>query len=288
MTMTATSTDHAHAMQCLEVWGGNQAIQTEVSVPGIDAWISSIPYRGEADGGDVHYLSMCGAGRVSRFALADVSGHGDAVGELGGRLHKLMRKYIGTPDQTAFARAINDEFSKLSDRGQFATALLATYFAPTHHLIVCNLGHPRAMRFNAFTGTWAWLSQGMVRRIPDMHNLPLGIIEGTQYVQFAVPLGQGDVVVVYTDSLSEAMSPQGDMLGAEGLLELVRLSPIGAPAGLGLSILSAVAAYRGGGVPDDDETLLVLHHNATPPPKQSAGEKLRVMARMLGLGLGGD
>jgi hypothetical protein len=46
-----------------------------------------------------------------------------------------------------------------------------------------------------------------------------------------------------------------------------------------------VAAYRGARPPNDDETLLVLHHNAMNPPAQSLGEKLRVMARMLGLDL---
>jgi len=46
-----------------------------------------------------------------------------------------------------------------------------------------------------------------------------------------------------------------------------------------------VATYRGTLPSNDDETLLVLHHNATNPPAQSLGEKLGVMARMLGLDL---
>ncbi len=89
----------------MEVWGGNGAIHNAISVPGIDAWISSDPYEGNAYGGDIHSVSMCGAGRISRFAIADVAGHGAAVGELAHRLRSLMRKYINTLDQTRFARA---------------------------------------------------------------------------------------------------------------------------------------------------------------------------------------
>lgn len=63
-------------MQCMEVWGGNTAIDSGLSVPGIDAWIHSQPSRGQRSGGDIYYASMCGAGRIGRFVLADVSGHG--------------------------------------------------------------------------------------------------------------------------------------------------------------------------------------------------------------------
>ncbi len=48
-------------------------------------------------------------------------------------------------------------------------------------------------------------------------------------------------------------------------------------------MLAAAVTYRSGAPAKDDETLLVLHHNAAKPPKQSIGQKMHVMARMLGL-----
>jgi hypothetical protein len=281
----ARGRDQHHAMQCLEVWGGNKAVETSLSVPGIDAWVSSIPYQGDADGGDVHYLSMCGAGRISRFTVADVAGHGTSAGELGQLLRKLMRKHIRTLDQTVFARTLNDGFSHLAKDGHFATAVLATYFAPTDHLIICNLGHPRPLWYRSETATWVALDHVFSEPLPELHNLPLGIIEGTQYMQFAVKLGEHDMVLLFTDSLIEACNPEGRMLNEAGLLALVQRLPAGSPATIGRSILESVAAYRGARPPNDDETLLVLHHNAMNPPAQSLGEKLRVMARMLGLDL---
>jgi hypothetical protein len=69
-----------HALQCMEIWGGNRAAREWVSVTGIDAYVFSLPYGGQSSGGDIHYVSLCGGGKIARFAVADVSGHGDAVG----------------------------------------------------------------------------------------------------------------------------------------------------------------------------------------------------------------
>ena len=213
--------ESVHALQCMEVWGGNEAIHSAVSVPGIDAWIASDPYEGAADGGDVHYVSMCGGGRTSRFVVADVSGHGAVAGELAGRLRWLMRKYINTPDLTRFARSLNREFSALAQKDRFATALLTTYYAPTDHLIVCNIGHPPPLWFHAKSRTWEVLTHDIPQRAATVMNLPLGIIEPTDYAQFAVKLSKGDLVLLYTDSLIESSDAEGNQLGESGLLSLV-------------------------------------------------------------------
>jgi hypothetical protein len=77
----------AHALQCMEVWGGNTAVESGISIPGIDAWVFSQPFHAQASGGDVHYVSMCGMGRIGRFMMADVSGHGTQVSELVAHAH---------------------------------------------------------------------------------------------------------------------------------------------------------------------------------------------------------
>lgn len=64
----------AQRVQCMEVWGGNSAVATKLEVAGLDAWLSCQPYQGAGQGGDIHYVSTCGSGRVSRFVIADVSG----------------------------------------------------------------------------------------------------------------------------------------------------------------------------------------------------------------------
>jgi len=273
----------SHAMRCMEVWGGNERTDRGLSVPGIDAWISSSPHDDGSGGGDIHYVSLCGGGRIARFAIADVSGHGAEASEVAVALRGLMRKYINTPNQARFARALNRSFSRLARPGRFATAVLTTYFAPTDHLIITNAGHPRPLWYHAPSSTWLRIEEDMPQRADKVRNLPLGVIEPTEYVQFAVPLSRGDLVVIYTDALIEARGPDGQMLGEDGLLELVRSLDVAAPQDFHTALLDEVAAFRGGEPAADDETVLVLHHNAADPPRQSLGEMMRVMAHMVGL-----
>jgi hypothetical protein len=96
------------ALQCFNIWGSNKRAQDAVSVPGIDAWIQSMSFDNDDQGGDVHYNSMCGAGAISGFSLLDVSGHGELAGAFANRLHQLMRKHINTLDQTRFAQSIKN------------------------------------------------------------------------------------------------------------------------------------------------------------------------------------
>ena len=135
--MTAP-TPESRRIACMEVWGGHEAFEGGVSVPGNDVFVSCSPHTGDVRGGDIYYVSNCAAGIISRFVLADVAGHGSVVSSTASGLRDLMRRYINTPDQTKFARALNRRFS--SDAGRFATAVLVSYFAPTDHAIICGHG----------------------------------------------------------------------------------------------------------------------------------------------------
>lgn len=274
-----------HEMQCLEVWGGNVAAHSGVSVPGIDAWVYSEPFAGEAHGGDIHYVSMCGAGRVARFILADVSGHGGAVSDLAAKLRRLMHRNIGTPDQTRFARALNRAFSRLSKDGVFATAVMTSYFSPTDQLIVCLAGHPRPLWFSASDGRWRLLSHKAQGDTRDKSDIPLGIIPTTEYHQFAVTLHRGDIVILYSDALIEAKAQTGEMLGENGLLRVVATLDPTEPSVFGRSLIDAVDHASGGSLAarDDDLTLLLLHHNGANPEPVSLTHKMRMMLKMMGI-----
>ena len=100
-------------MQCMEVWGGNQAADNGVTMAGLDVWIYSKPY-GESDGGgDVYYVSSCATNRITRLLVADVSGHGKAVQDLATELRRLMRRYVNHIDQNRFVRSMNEQFAAL-------------------------------------------------------------------------------------------------------------------------------------------------------------------------------
>jgi len=283
MAATAADSTESRFMQCMEIWGGNRAANSAVSIHGIDAWVFSEPYAGHTSGGDIHYVSMCGGGNIGRFVVADVAGHGSAVGEMAVNLRSLMAKHINRVDQTQFVRALNQEFARLGQAGTFATALLATYHAPTDRLITCNAGHPTPLWYRMDKRTWQWLEHDVPDRLESASNLPLGVIHPTHYHQFAVGLAKGDLILIYTDSLIEAKSPQGRQLGEKGLLDLVHRLDVQRPGQFCPDLLESVRVYRGEATLEDDVTVLLLHHNAADPPPHSLGEWAKVIAKMTGL-----
>lgn len=280
----ANDAQPVHAVSCMEIWGGNSALDNAVSTPGIDAWVVSQPYKGHAAGGDIHYVSMCASGRIARFVVADVSGHGDEVSRTAKVLRDLMRRNMNTLDQTKFARALNDAFQMAGEgNGRFATALLASYFSPTDQLVVCNAGHPRPMWYRAEKRQWTVLHHEVDGSLTEANDLPLGIIEPTSYHQFSVKLAKGDLVLVMTDGLLEARGQDGRMLGEEGLLEMLQELDPSRPQSLQNALIEKVAQYRGGAAADDDLTLVLLHHNGANPPVYSVGTYAKAIAKMMGI-----
>jgi len=251
-------------MRCMEVWGGNTATDNGVAMAGLDAWVHSQPYRGAA-GGDVYLMSNCATGRITRLLLADVSGHGQAVSETGVALRRIMRRYLNYIDQSRFVGELNREFNSLSAEGGFATAVAATYWAPTRVLVTCNAGHPRPLWYRARHREWGFLEYDGDADDQQLRNLPLGVIEPTPYRQFGVRLSPDDLVLFYTDSLIEAQSPDGRHFGQQGLLELVRGLDSSDPPTLLAQLVDESRRFRGGTEVQDDETILLIRQNGQQP-----------------------
>lgn len=278
-----------YRLRAFEIRGGNGPADERLTLPGFEAFVYALPL-GEA-GGDLRFVSTCAMGQIVRFTLADISGHGPDAGDWALRLRALIRKHINHPNPAKFARALNWEFSRLADAGGFATALIATYFAPTDHLIVCNAGHPRPLLYRAAAGRWELLDETVSEVLPSdraretgISNLPLGVITPTSYPLFAVRLEPGDVYIAYTDAIIESTDARGRQLGESGLLELAQHltpEPHEDPGAIGQSLLASVQA-RAAAPSSDDLTLLVLRHTATDPPSGPVA-RLKALGRLVGL-----
>jgi sigma-B regulation protein RsbU (phosphoserine phosphatase) len=96
----------------------------------------------------------------------------------------------------------------------------------------------------------------------SVDGLPLGMIPGTNYQQTAVQLLPGDLIVLYTDGVSESFNSAEQELGFEGLLQLARNVPVHSPAAAGFALLAAVDQFRNGEPRRDDATVLVLQRQA--------------------------
>ncbi len=272
-----------HTMQCMEVWGGNEAADSTMRMPGLDAWVYSRPYKGDAGGGDVHYLSRCGTGRIARLLVADVSGHGAAVNDIAINLRTLMRRYVNFLDQTKFVDSLNREFAGLTDSGLFATAVVGTYWAPTQYLVTCNAGHPPPFRYRARTKSWDLLEPMTDSKAGDLANIPLGIFDPTRYDQFGARLERDDLVLIYTDSLIEAGPIVGQMLGTAGLLRILSTLDASKPDRLIEALVRKIHEHAGTENLGDDATVLLMRNTAEGAPKMNLKESLNAVWLFLGL-----
>jgi phosphoserine phosphatase RsbU/P len=273
-----------HTLQCMEIWGGIEPVERAVSTPGLDLWVYSQPFEGDAQGGDVYYVTLCGGGIITRIVVADVSGHGSSVAEFSLSLRSLVRQNINQKSQKRLVERLNRQFTEMAGLRRFATALVVTYLASTNRLSICNAGHPRPLFFNEATGTWSLLAPRNGGP-DDGGNLPFGLDEETRYQLFELTLARGDRVVFYTDALIEAADAAGKLLGEAGLLDAAgRLDAAEkSPGEIGAGLLRQVDRHRGCAQAGDDVTLIVLHHRATGPRRLSVGQKVDVYAKVFGL-----
>jgi hypothetical protein len=239
-------------MKCLEVWGGNEPVNSAVALSGLDAWVYSQPYSDATSGGDVYFASSCATGRIARLLVADVSGHGAAVSEMGIKLRTLMRRYVNYRNQRNFVRQLNEQFTTVSDSATFATALAFTFYAPTRELTLSNAGHPPPLIYRVAEKRWHYID----RALGAAGDIPWGIDEVTDYSQASLRMNPGDLVLCYTDFLPEARKPDGAFLGQQGLLALVSALDVSTPSQLIPSLLQAVASA--GYATDDDVTAMLF------------------------------
>jgi len=276
MVSAGPTTQH---MQCMEVWGGSQLTAAGVAFGGLDAWVYSKPYGEAQAGGDVYYASSCATGRISRLLLADVSGHGSKVAATAGELRTLMRRFVNRLDQAEFVRLLNQQFMELSQEdGSFATAVVSTYFAPSRRLTVCNAGHPRPLMYSVKKRHWDFLGlhDGIVKSTPG--NIPLGMLDISDYEQFDVELEPGDCVVSFTDALIESRDSDGKDLGEAGVLRILRQLGDVDPHKLIDALLKEIADRHPTNLTEDDVTVLVVRANERPA-RHSFADKLKALGR---------
>ena len=258
--MRVAETDEVHRLACLELRGGNHLAAYSVRLPGLAGWISCHPLNPSRNGGDVYYVSACSRGVVARVVLADVTGHGQAVSAAAMRLHDALRQHVDEWDQSALIRQLNDNFLEGAQGAEFATAFVASFYSDSGELLFTNAGHVPPLWYRAATREWSLLhdSTPLSKKIVD---LPLGVIAGTSYRQTAVQLEPDDLLLLYTDGISEARNESGAQLGLERLLSIARKLPVESPVIAGKALLAAVTRFRGTVPPADDETVVALQRH---------------------------
>jgi serine phosphatase RsbU (regulator of sigma subunit) len=277
----------AQHMQCMEVWGGSQLTSRCVEFGGLDTWVYSKPFGKAHAGGDVYYASSCATGRISRLLLADVAGHGQTVAATAADLRTLMRRFVNRLDQTEFVRLLNQQFAALPRTGAFATAIVTTFFEPSRRLTVCNAGHPRPLLYRAAQRQWDFLGGQETGSRSAPSNIPLGLFDAAEYEQFDIELQPGDCLLSFTDALIESRDADGEMLGEDGLLRIVRVLGDVDPQKMIETLLGEIERRYPENLSEDDVTVLVVRANGRRL-KFSMREKLRAFGRFASALLRGE
>lgn len=274
-----------HTMACMEVWGGNSDADVGVSMLGLEGWVYCKPYgRGGGAGGDLHYVTSCASGSISRVLLADVSGHGREAAELASNLRQIMRRNVNRIDQRRVLSSINDQFKQLGPESSFATALVLTFFAPRQTLTLSNAGHPPPLFFSHRDKTWSLLGRDDGRD-GEFRDLPLGLFDETNYGQRTIRLGPNDMVLCYSDALIEAARPNGRQIGPARLLELARTLPVDDPQ---RSVHLLLDRLRGMARLDNDDLTVILIRRNADAVRVPVGRLITAPVKVLWAGLKRD
>lgn len=252
-----------HTLMCSEVWASNRNVAHSVDLPGLQGWIYSAPLELGHDGGDIHYLSACDAGVISRVVLADVSGHGRVVAGAAERTLQLVRQHVNRLDQPTLLSELSTSLWSARTAGKvtYATAVVIGLDSRADRLIVTNAGHPSPLWYRAATRRWEQIAPPVSGA---QTGLPIGLgLEG-DYEDVGLQFEPGDLLICYTDGLSDSTSAGGLALGADGLLDLARGVTVESPMAAGASLLALVDAFRHGTPIADDETLIVLQRPHEP------------------------
>ncbi|HUU85075.1 MAG TPA: PP2C family protein-serine/threonine phosphatase [Phycisphaerae bacterium] len=259
---------------CSEVWGGNRFVETEVKLPGMTGWVYSRPCGGPR-GGDVHYLSTCSAGLMTRACLADVVGHGEQVAQMSGWIHRLLGKHMNNPDPNLVLEALNRQ---AVDAGfeAMTTAALICYYAPRGLLRYGYAGHPRALHYRAVADEWQPLAEGddsdldgSEERGGRQANIPLGVQKDVGFDLGMSTLEEGDRVVIFSDGVLETPRPDGALFSTDRLVEVLRTHGRSSAKELGRALVEALYEFAGSRkLTHDDVSFIIL--DAGPRPRGPA------------------
>ena len=244
---------------CNEVWGGNRTFQGPIELPGLRGVLYSQSCEGTR-GGDVHYLSVCGSGLVSRACLADVTGHGESVAAISQTMHDLLRRSVNRLDERKVLRQLNLRLSKLDD-GSFTTAAALTYFPPTRRLSISYAGHEPAWYYDGSRQRWSRLETAPR---DGLYDVVLAADPRTRYTRRVRRVAIGDRLLLITDGVLEAPNAAGELFGRERLASVLQTAHDLAPQALILAINEELCEHTNGTpLHHDDVSILLLEFVAT-------------------------
>ncbi|MGE3538389.1 MAG: SpoIIE family protein phosphatase [Candidatus Tectimicrobiota bacterium] len=200
------------------------------------------------------------SGRCLDIVVGDVMGKGVPAALLGAALKSAPLRALSSlltapmpgilPEPEEIVRHMHNDVTKqLMQLGVFATLCYARLDLERSEITLVDCGHTKTVHFRHQTRTCALL-QG--------DNMPLGFSEHERYQQVTFPLAAGDMLVFYSDGVTEARNAAGEFFGVERLMEVLHTQYGLEPEQLIDAVKRAVTAFTGTEAYADDFTCVIV------------------------------
>lgn len=222
-------------------------------IPGYEMIGISFPCR--EIGGDYYDFIPRKNGNII-FALGDVSGKGMGAALLMSSLHAALRAQAKTGLRTAeIITEVNNYILESSPENKFLTLFCGELDPQSGRLNYSNAGHnPPILITN--NDELTLLQSG---------GLPLGITDNIGYEESSIILRPGDVLVIYSDGITDSVNEHDEDFGEQRLIEVVRRYRTRTASQLRDRIDEAITQFVGQSPPVDDTTIMII--KCVPPPR---------------------
>lgn len=205
-------------------------------------------------GGDFYDFFERGDGRLV-FVIADVSGKGVPAAFFMAISRTLLKAIaLFESDPAVCVRQLNDLLVVDNDQMMFVTLVFGVFDPRTGHVDFVNAGHAAPMRIS---------SDGSVNMVPGESDIAIAV-STAEFASHSIDLAPGEMLLLYTDGVTEAFNPAGELFGEEGLIASIEAGGEAGPDEVARNVLEAVKAFEHGMNQADDITLLVLQYSGTP------------------------
>lgn len=205
-----------------------------------------------AVGGDYYDAILLDGGKVC-LSFGDVAGKGVPASLVMSRISSVVRSTLLYVEDVGEAiTAINNHMCSSAVEGRFVTYILAIVDTRLHEMQTVIAGHMSPMIRKA-DGTIEEFDEESV-------GVPVGVLEQYPFDVLSRPIEPGETILIYTDGVSEAMNPQGQLYGEKRIREVFRTSR-GTAAEIGRALLADVRNHANGRPQNDDITIMIFSRN---------------------------